>query len=150
MYKVGNSEVRPSKRWPVATIAAGLLGAAVLCQPDSAGANPLLDPPNSAASLPTPTVLRGSPLSTVRSVPICPPGYNLSGYACLGPGGGDHTENSPGYNYWSYYGYWPEYGSNDYPFGGFAGRGSGADGSDRFAGSQGGRGFNGSAGFHGP
>src|SRR5690348_7295222 len=37
MYETGNREVRPRKRWPVA-IAAGLLGAAVLCQPDSAHA----------------------------------------------------------------------------------------------------------------
>src|SRR5438270_7150862 len=37
MYETGNREVRPRKRWPVA-IAAGLLDAAVLCQPDSAHA----------------------------------------------------------------------------------------------------------------
>ena len=37
MYETGNREVRLRKRWPMA-IAAGLLGAAVLCQPNSAHA----------------------------------------------------------------------------------------------------------------
>jgi integrase/recombinase XerD len=39
---------------------------------------PPADPLSSAASLPPPTVLRGSPPSTARPVPICPPGYPLS------------------------------------------------------------------------
>jgi len=39
MYELCKSEARPRKRWPVA-IAAGLLGAAVLCQPNSARALP--------------------------------------------------------------------------------------------------------------
>jgi hypothetical protein len=51
MYEIGNSEARPRKRCPVATIAAGLLGAAVLCQPDSAGAMPPL-PGGGLPSLP--------------------------------------------------------------------------------------------------
>jgi hypothetical protein len=38
MYETGNSEARPRTRWRVAGIAAGLLGAAMLCQPDSAHA----------------------------------------------------------------------------------------------------------------
>jgi hypothetical protein len=38
MYEIGNSESQPRKRWRVAGIAAGLLGTAVLCQPDSARA----------------------------------------------------------------------------------------------------------------
>jgi len=41
MYELGKSEARPRKRWPVA-IAAGLLGAAVLCQPNCARALPPL------------------------------------------------------------------------------------------------------------
>ena len=41
MYGIGKSEARPGKRWPVA-IAAGLLGAAVLCQPNFAGVLPPL------------------------------------------------------------------------------------------------------------
>jgi hypothetical protein len=40
MYEVSNSEARPSKRSRVASIAAGLLGAAVLCQAGSASAMP--------------------------------------------------------------------------------------------------------------
>jgi CBS domain-containing protein len=40
MYEARNSEARPWKRWPMA-IAAGLLGAALLCQPGSAYAFPL-------------------------------------------------------------------------------------------------------------
>jgi hypothetical protein len=107
---------------------------------------PSTDRPSRAASLASPTVLRGTPLSTTRSVPICPPGYSLSGYACLEPSGGGRTQGGPGYDYWSYYGYWPEYGY-DNRYGGFAGGGSGAD---RFAGSQGARGFYGSGTGIGP
>src|SRR5271166_2654921 len=40
MYETGNCEARPRKRWPVASIAAAVLGAAVLCQPESAAAFP--------------------------------------------------------------------------------------------------------------
>lgn len=97
------------------------------------GSAPSTDRPSAAASPASPTVLRGSPLSSARSVPICPPGYALSGYACIGPSGGGPTEGAPGYNSWSYYGYWPEYG-NDNRYGGFAGRGFAAD---RFVGSHG-------------
>src|SRR5690349_2555243 len=78
---------------------------------------PSADPPSSAASLLPPTVLRGSPPSTVRSVPICPPGYTLSpGDGCIGPSSSDYTEGWPGYDYWPDYGY-------GYPFGGFPGFG---------------------------
>ena len=59
---------------------------------------PSTDPPNSAASLPLPAVLQRSPPRTARSVPICPPGYTLSpnyDYGCIGPSGGDHTEDGP-------------------------------------------------------
>jgi hypothetical protein len=113
---------------------------------------------SSAAALPPPTVLRGSPPSTTRSFPICPPGYTLStDYGCVAPSGGDYTEGSPGYDYWPDYGY-------GYPFGGFPGFGFGAGRFHRFAGShnfhrfagvhngpavQGRAGFHGAAGFHG-
>jgi hypothetical protein len=59
---------------------------------------PPTDPTNSAASLPLPTVVRGSPPSTARSVPICPPGYTLSpdyDYGCIGPSGGDRQSVPP-------------------------------------------------------
>jgi hypothetical protein len=73
----------PSTAEPVA------VGAEVVSAPST-------DTPNSEASLPLPTVLRGPPPSTLRSVPICPPGYTLSpdyGSGCVGPGGGDYTED---------------------------------------------------------
>jgi hypothetical protein len=112
---------------------------------------PSANPPDPAASLPPPTVLRGSPPATAIPVPICPPGYTLSpGYGCIGPSGGDYTEDWPNYDYWPDYGY-------DYPFG-FSGRGFGANrfhrfsgvhGFQRFAGVHNGRAFHGRAGFHG-
>ena len=102
---------------------------------------PSADPPSSAASLPPPTVLRGSPPSTAGPVPICPPGYTLSpGYGCIGPRSSDYTEGSPGYDYWPDYGY-------GYPFGGFPGFGFGAGRFHRFAGFHG-NGFHGNC-FHG-
>ena len=119
---------------------------------------PPADSLSSAAALPPPTVLRGSPPSTARSLPICPPGYTLStDYGCVAPSGGDYTEGSPGYDYWPDYGY-------GYPFGGFPGFGFGAGRFHRFAGShnfhrfagvhngpavKGRAGFHGAAGFHG-
>jgi hypothetical protein len=102
---------------------------------------PSADPPSSAASPLSPTVLRGSPPSTARPVPICPPGYTLSpGYGCIAPSSSDYTEGSPGYDYWPDYGY-------GYPFGGFPGFGFGAGRFHRFAVFHGG-GFHG-GGFHG-
>src|SRR5690242_19770802 len=38
MNELGNINTQPKKRWPVASILAALLGAAVLCQPDLAHA----------------------------------------------------------------------------------------------------------------
>src|ERR1700730_16812270 len=38
MSELGDSKARAQKRWPVASIAAGLLAAAALCQPDLAHA----------------------------------------------------------------------------------------------------------------
>ena len=110
--------------------------------------------PDPAASLPPPTVLRGSPPSTANPFPICPPGYTLSpdyGSGCVGPSSGDYTEGSPGYDYWPDYGY-------GYPFGGFPGFGfdagrfhrfAGSHNFHRFAGVQNSRAFHGRAGFRG-
>jgi hypothetical protein len=115
---------------------------------------PSADPPDTATSLPPPTVLRGSPPSTASAVPICPPGYTLSpdfGSGCVGPSSGGYSEGSPGYDYW------PDYGFG-YPFGGFPGFGfgagrfhrfSGLHNFHRFAGVHNGRAFHGRAGFHG-
>jgi hypothetical protein len=103
---------------------------------------PPADPPNAAASPPTPTVLRGSPPAPAIPVPVCPPGYTLSpGYGCVAPSSGDYTENSPAYDYWPDYGY-------GYPFGGFPGFGFGGGRFHHFAGLHGGRGFHGDRGFH--
>jgi len=59
---------------------------------------------SAVAALPPPTVLRGSPPSTAKSVPICPPGYTLApGDGCLPPSTGDY-----GYPYsyaWNWAGY---------------------------------------------
>src|SRR5215469_11115170 len=91
--------------------------------------------------------LRGSPPSTARPVPICPPGYTLSpGYGCVGPSSSDYTEGWPGYDYW------PDY-SYGYPFGGFPGFGFGPGRFHRFGGFHGfgfgpGR-FHRFGGFHG-
>jgi len=102
---------------------------------------PPADPPDPAASLPPPTVLRGSP-AAARPTPICPPGYTLSpDYGCIAPSSGDYSENWPGYDYW------PDYGFG-YPFGGFSGFGPGAGRFHRFAGFHGGHRFHGRAGLH--
>jgi len=104
---------------------------------------PSAAPSDSVASLPPPTVLRGSPVSTPRPVPTCPPGYALSpDYGCVAPSGGDYTEGSPGYDYW------PDYGFG-YPFGGFPGFGNPTPRFHRFAQFHGGRGFHRRAAFHG-
>jgi hypothetical protein len=104
---------------------------------------PPADPPDPAASLPPPTVLRGSPSATALPVPICPPGYTLSpGYGCVEPSSGDYAEGWPDYDYW------PDYGFG-YPFGGFPGFGNRAGRFHRFSGFHGGRGFHARAGFHG-
>ena len=105
---------------------------------------PSADPPDTAASLPPPTVLRGSPPSAASTVPICPPGFTLSpdfGSGCVGPSAGGYSEGSPGYDYW------PDYGFG-YPFGGFPGFGFGAGRFHHLAGFQGGHRFHNRAGFH--
>jgi hypothetical protein len=59
---------------------------------------PSPDRTNSAASLPLPTVLRGTPPNTAKSVPVCPPGYTLSpgsDYGCVRPSGDDRPEDGP-------------------------------------------------------
>src|SRR5215470_12944636 len=73
---------------------------------------------SSVATLPAPTVLRGSPPSTDKSVPICPPGYTVSpDYGCLAPSASDYPSG------WQDYGYWPDYGWGwgwGYGYGGFS------------------------------
>ena len=104
---------------------------------------PPADPPDPAASLAPPTVLRGSPPATVKPVPICPPGYTVTAdYGCVTPSGRDYTESGPGYDYW------PDYGWG-YPFGGFPGFGFGTNRGHRFDGLHGGHGFHRKAGFRG-
>jgi len=83
---------------------------------------------STVAALPPPTVLRGSPPSTAKSAPICPPGYTVSpDYGCLAPSTGEYPSGSLDY------GYWPDYGYG-YPFGGFPGFGFGAGRFHRFGG----------------
>jgi len=66
---------------------------------------------STAAALPPPTVLRGSPPSTAKSVPSCPPGYTVAAdYGCVAPSVGDYSSGWPGYDYW------PDWG-----WGGFSG-----------------------------
>jgi hypothetical protein len=97
MYKAGNSEARPRKRWPVA-IAAGMLGAAVLCQPDSAHAFPLAGG------------FHGGGFH----------GGRAGGYGGWGHGGWAHGGWAGGYGHgYGGYGY-----GNGYPVGGFAFGGS--------------------------
>ena len=104
---------------------------------------PSAAPSDPAASLPPPTILRGSPLATAKAAPVCPPGYTLSpGYGCIAPSGGDYAEGSPDYSYW------PDYGWG-YPFVGLPAFGAGAGRFHRVARSPGFRGFPGRAGFHG-
>jgi hypothetical protein len=81
----------------------GLVGsipvdAEIISVPTEASSSPVAAPP-------PPTVLRGSPPSTDKSVPICPPGYTLApGYGCLAPSTGEYPSD------WQYYGYWPGWG----------------------------------------
>ena len=104
---------------------------------------PSADPPDPAASLAPPTVLRGSPPATVKPVPICPPGYTVTpDYGCVAPSGGDYTEGGLGDDYW------PDYGFG-YPFGGFSGFGRGAVHPHRLTGFHAGHGSHGKAGFRG-
>jgi hypothetical protein len=70
---------------------------------------------STAAALPPPTVLRGSPPSTAKSVPSCPPGYTLApDYGCLAPSTGDYPSGSLDYGYWPAYGW--GYGYGGFPF----------------------------------
>ncbi|MGC2199152.1 MAG: hypothetical protein WA633_03255, partial [Stellaceae bacterium] len=63
------------------------------------------------ASLPTPTVLRGSPPKGAKPIPVCPPYYTLApGYGCLPPSAGEDSEAWPGWDYWADYGWGYGYG----------------------------------------
>ena len=137
----------PSERVSTALLISALAIVSTLVGSIAVRAEIISVPPEAAsdpaASLPPPTVLRGSSSATARPVPICPPGYTLSpGYGCIGPSGGDYTEGSPGYDYW------PDYGFG-YPFGGLPGFGFGNSRFHRFARFHGGRAFHGRAAFHG-
>jgi len=66
---------------------------------------------STAAALPPPTVLRGSPPSTAKSIPSCPPGYTVGpDYGCLAPSVGDYSSGWPGYDYWPDWGWGWGYG----------------------------------------
>jgi hypothetical protein len=61
---------------------------------------------STVAELPPPTVLRGSPPSTAKFVPGCPPGYTVApDYGCIAPSIGDYSSGWPGYDYWPAYGW---------------------------------------------
>jgi len=70
---------------------------------------------DTVAALAPPTVLRGSPPTTARSVPICPPGDTfVLGYGCLAPSADDYPSDWPDYGYWLDYGWGRGYGG--FPF----------------------------------
>ena len=72
---------------------------------------------STAAALPPPTVLRGSPPSTAKSVPGCPPGYTVApDYGCLAPSTGDYPSGALDYGYWPDYGWGWGYGYGGFPF----------------------------------
>jgi hypothetical protein len=102
---------------------------------------PSAAPSEPAATLPPPTVLRGSRPAPAQ--PACPPGYTLSqdypDYGCIAASGGGYAEGSQGYDYW------PDYGWGD-PFFGLPAFGAG---SGRFHHTAGFRGLPGQTGFHG-
>src|SRR5215469_16148668 len=72
--------------------------AEIISVPSEASSSPV-------AALPPPTVLRGSPPSTAKLVPGCPPGYTVGpDYSCLAPSVGDYSSG------WQRYDYWPDWG----------------------------------------
>ena len=72
---------------------------------------------STVAALPPPTVLRGSPPSTAKSVPICPPGYTVSpDYGCLAPPTGEYPSGSLDYGYWPDDGWGWGWGYGGFPF----------------------------------
>ena len=105
---------------------------------------PSAAPSEPAATLPPPTVLRGSRPAPAQ--PACPPGYTLSpdypNYGCIAASGGGYADGSPDYSYW------PDYGWG-YPFAGLPAFGAGAGRFHRVARSHGFRGLPGRVGFHG-
>jgi hypothetical protein len=74
-----------------------------------------------AAELPPPTVLRGSPPSAIRPIPIpmCPPGsVPAPGTGCVAPTPGDYAEGWPESDYWPDYWYgYPGYGYSGFGYG---------------------------------
>src|SRR5262249_50206469 len=79
--------------WPLA------VDAEIVPVPPEASSSPV-------TALPPPTVLRGSPPSSAKSVPGCPPGYTVGpDYGCLAPSIGDYSSGWPGYDYWPDWGW---------------------------------------------
>ena len=71
---------------------------------------------SAVAAPPPPTVLRGSPPSTAKSVPGCPPGYTVApDYSCLAPSVGDYSSGWPGYDYWPGWGWGWGWGHGGFP-----------------------------------
>jgi hypothetical protein len=61
-------------------------------------------------------VLRGSPPSTAKSVPSCPPGYTVGpDYGCVTPSVGDYSSGWPGYDYWPDWGWGGGWGYGRFP-----------------------------------
>ena len=88
MYETGNSEAQSRKRWRVAPVAAGLLGVAVLCQPDSA-----------------------------RALPALEGGFHGGGFGGYGHGGYGYGHGYYGYDHpygWGFVGSFPAYGYYSY------------------------------------
>jgi hypothetical protein len=87
-----------------------VLGLAILV-PMAVHAQTLLTPTSSAqsisaASQPSPTVLRGSPPTPASPAPTCPPGYSLApNYGCLPPAAYNYSEGWPSYDYWPDFGF---------------------------------------------
>ena len=60
--------------------------------------------------------LRGSPPSTAKLVPGCPPGYTVGpDYSCLAPSVGDYSSGWPGYDYWPDWGWGWGWGYGRFP-----------------------------------
>jgi hypothetical protein len=75
-------------------------------------------PSSTAAELPPPTVLRGSPPAPRKEAEVCPPGsIPALGTGCVAPTNGEYAEGWPDYDYWPYdwYGY-PGYGFSDFGY----------------------------------
>ena len=137
---------REEARHPSLLVIGALAFILGLIRPMAVDAEVISVPPeasSSTAALSPPTVLRGSPPSTAKSVPGCPPGYTVGpDYGCLAPSAGDYSSGWPGYDYWPDWGWgwgWSPSFRNSHRFGrshGFRHFGHFA-GAHRFAGFHG-------------